>query len=94
MLEIRVEEHLVRVCKRRGARCEKTEPIAKGFPDRGVFAPGGRLCLVELKRIGDQALRPAQRVWRKILRGLGFQVERLYTKEAIDAWAENFFDAD
>lgn len=94
MLEIRVEQHLVRICKRHGAKCEKTEVIARGFPDRGVFAPGGRFCLIELKRIGDKKLKPAQRVWRKILRGLGFQVERLYTKAAVDAWAEDFFGDD
>lgn len=91
MLEITIERRLIRVCDENSAYCIKSERLATGFPDRLVLAPGGRFALIELKRPGDTKLRLAQKLWKRRLRRLGFQPLKLYTREAIEEWAVEFF---
>ncbi len=66
----------------------KAEKLCRGFPDRMLLAPGGRIAFVELKRPG-QKLKPAQKLVRKWLKGLGFLVTTLDTpQEAKDFFSE------
>jgi hypothetical protein len=53
-----------------------------GLPDRLVLLPRGRVLFVELKRPGQKP-RPAQQRWIKKLRGLGFSVEVVTTRQQL-----------
>jgi hypothetical protein len=87
VLENRVESALVRGAKKRGVWAIKSERLLKGFPDRMLLAPGGRIAFVELKRPG-QKLRPLQALIQKMLRKLGFLAVKLdHPNEA-----ETFFE--
>ena len=96
-LEITVERHFCNVCKRNGAWAMKGENVT-GFPDRIVMAGPkyprdgevGRVCFVELKKV-DGVVKIIQNRIHKALRALGQDVEVLWTKEQVDAWAEKFF---
>jgi hypothetical protein len=90
MLEAIVERALKRLCKKKLSLCIKSETLARGFPDRMVLAFPRRVEFVELKRIGT-TLEPAQRIWRKRLRLLGFSVPVLHTPEQVEKWGEEFF---
>jgi len=89
MLETVVENTLKRECKKRFAFCIKSETLTKGFPDRMVLAPSGKIAFVELKRPGTKLMR-AQRMWRQRLRILGFEAVKLDSPEEVKAWAQEF----
>ena len=94
MLEKTVEEALVDGVKNhKPAFTMKGERLGKGWPDRIVFAPGGRLAFIELKRpdIGPKGLRTRQKVIGGMLRLLGFDVYVLWTKEQVEEWLIEFF---
>ena len=44
----------------------------RGFPDRTILCPGGRILFIEFKRKG-KGLSPAQSVYKKIIVELGFK---------------------
>lgn len=44
----------------------------KGFPDRTVLCPGGRLLFIEFKRPGETLMGP-QIIVRRLLESLGFE---------------------
>ena len=52
----------------------------RGFPDRLVILPGGRVIWVETKTTGGR-VSGAQRVAHALLRRLGHRVELVWTKE-------------
>ena len=81
--ELSVEGYLVARVEALGGWCPKTEPICAGFPDRGVFLPGGRLIFVETKKATGR-LAPIQKTIHRTLRYLGFQVEVIWTREGVD----------
>ena len=58
-----------------------------GVPDRMVCLPGGRVVFAELKAPGKQP-RPEQAAKHRELRALGFRVEVLDSKAAVDAFIE------
>ena len=61
----------------------------RGFPDRTIFCPGGRILFIEMKRKGNKASGP-QRHFKKLLIKLGFQWNLCYNfKEARDV-LDNF----
>lgn len=91
MLERGVEKTLTRAAKSRRVWALKSEILARGFPDRILLAPGGRVSFVELKRPG-QKLRPAQAVVAKWLRKLGFLVVKLETPEEVKAFFREWLD--
>lgn len=73
-LERATESAFEREARRRGAWAPKGRLLGvAGFPDRLVFAPGGRFALAELKRPGERP-RPLQRLVIRRLRRLGFRV--------------------
>lgn len=58
--------------------------FARGFPDRIVLLPGGRLVWAELKRPRGGVLSPSQLVQHTVLRRLGQRVEVVWTEEQAD----------
>lgn len=44
----------------------------KGFPDRTVICPGGRVLFIEFKRLGKKQ-SPAQKIVQKMLESFGFE---------------------
>lgn len=62
-------------------------PGNNGVPDRMVCLPGGRVVFAELKAPGKQP-RPDQAAKHRELRALGFRVEVLDSKAAVDAFIE------
>ena len=62
-------------------------PGNNGVPDRMVCLPGGRVVFAELKAHGKQP-RPDQVAKHRELRALGFRVEVLDSKVAVDAFIE------
>lgn len=81
MLETNIENHLVREVTRRGGRCEKWG--ARGWQDRFVIWPGGRIDFIELKAPGEKP-RPLQRKRAEQLQVLGCRVYCLDSKQAVD----------
>lgn len=75
MKESEIEQHLKRLALQAGGRSYKwASPGVRGVPDQIVMLPGGKLCLVEIKRPGgvptvQQCLR------HKELAALGQRVE-------------------
>ena len=61
-----------------------------GFPDAICFFLGGKVVLVELKRVdgGGKAtdLSGGQRTFSRVLRAMGFRVEVITTLEEVDAF--------
>lgn len=70
-----------------GGVCEKLTSLSgRGFPDRMVILPGGKIFLVELKRPRGGRLSPHQRQRIKQLLTLGVVVQVLCTAEEVDAF--------
>ncbi len=59
----------------------------RSVPDRLVLLPGGRMLFVELKAPGKKAT-PLQEREHMRLRKLGFQVDVLDSKKAVDEWMQ------
>lgn len=89
-MEKKVEEYLIKKTKEAGGVCLKWQSMYSRMSlDRLLFLPGGRLIVVETKREKGGRIRPSQTVMRKLLTGLGFQVEFLKNREEIDLLFEN-----
>lgn len=67
-----IEAAFVRWCRSQGWLCLKLTYHERGWPDRAVLIPGGRLVLLEFKRPGGRR-SPHQRLWLERLRALGFR---------------------
>lgn len=91
MRESRIEAALKREGKKRGVWVLKAETLCPGFPDRLLLAPGGRFALAETKRPGG-VLRTAQRVVRRWLRKLGFEVHVLDSLDAVKGFYETWLN--
>lgn len=83
-MEKQIEKHLVARVKAMGGMAVKFPPLfLAGFPDRIVLLPGGRVVFVELKAPGERPRALQEQVHGK-LRRLGFRVEVLDGREAVD----------
>lgn len=90
ILESEVESHLRKQIELVGGQCVKFIPDYKrGWPDRLLLLPAGKLIWVETKRPVGGKLSSAQRVAHEQLRRLGQRVEVIWTKEAADRLAED-----
>lgn len=86
MKEKTVERHLVAEIEKAGGMALKFPPIFfAGFPDRIVLLPGAVIVFVETKAPGKTARKLQARVHAK-LRRIGFRVEVLDTKDAVDGF--------
>lgn len=84
-LESEVESHLRTVAEKAGGLCIKFIPDYKrGFPDRILILPEGKLVWVETKRPEGGRVSGAQRVSHEVLRRLGQRVYLVLTKEQAD----------
>jgi hypothetical protein len=82
--ENKVENYLVERVHVKGGACPKLVDIGrKGFPDRTVLMPKSKIIFVETKTI-DGHVEPWQARYHKMLRGLGFRVEVLWTCVQVD----------
>lgn len=89
MLESRVESHLVAGVELRGGSCLKLADAGRrGFPDRTVLMPYGRVIFVETKIRGGK-LASWQERYHQLLRNLDFRVEVLWTIEHVDVFLES-----
>jgi hypothetical protein len=80
-----VERELLRRVLALGGKCEKVQIIGKrGFVDRLVALPGGRIILVEVKRPRGGVVSPHQRKFHREYRALGIVVAIVKTLEDID----------
>ena len=87
-LEKTVEARLVRKVKALGGDCPKfVSPSRRGVPDRIVLMPGGKITFVELKSTNGK-LMPIQEHEISRLKALGFSVEVLAGREAVDVFVE------
>lgn len=77
-----VESHLRTVVRSMGGQCLKVRLI-RGFPDRVVLLPGGRVLFAELKRPMGGKFEPLQLRWHAKLRALGFHVVVWHTKASV-----------
>jgi hypothetical protein len=85
--ESAVESALRQRVETRGGVCEKLTSLSRrGFPDRMVILPGGKIYLVELKRPRGGRLSPHQRQRLQRLAILGVVVHVLCSVEAVDAF--------
>lgn len=57
----------------------------RGWPDRTVLLPGGRLFFCEMKRRKVGVVSAQQSKWGRVLRGLGFAVYVVDSDEEFDA---------
>ena len=85
MLESAVEKHLCKKVKSElhGRALKFVSPGFNGVPDRIVLVPMGRIYFVETKAPGKD-LRRLQKYVRDLIKGLGFVVLRIDTKEKVD----------
>lgn len=83
-MEKDVERYLVTKIEAKGGLCVKFAPLFfAGFPDRIVLLPGAVIVFVETKDKGKKPSALQLRV-HGVLRGLGFRVEVLDSKEGIN----------
>lgn len=88
MIEAAVESHFrKRVRETGGMEWKVAWPARRGAPDRLVGWPNGRQGFVELKRPKGKAEAHQLREHDR-LRTVGFRVDVLDTKEAVDAYVE------
>ena len=81
-LEKDVESYLRGKIEAAGGRCVKFIPDNnRGWPDRLILLPGGRVCWAELKRPQGGRLSPAQMVAHAELKKLGQQVVVVWSKD-------------
>lgn len=71
MTEAEIEKAIVDYAKSRGALAEKVVlHSGRGFPDRTIIAPDGRIGFLEIKKPGG-IVSPAQKTWLRRLERLG-----------------------
>ena len=88
-LEKSIEQYLRRQVEARGGRCVKFDPTYnRGWPDRIVLLPGGKLVWVELKRPRGGVISGAQGVAHEELRRLGQQIVVLKDREEVDEFID------
>lgn len=86
-LESTIEKHFCKRVAELGGLSPKTRLIGRrGFFDRMVVLPGGRVFFVELKRPAKSRTYEQQKTIHEEYRALGANVLLLYTIEQVDEW--------
>lgn len=86
-LEISIEKYLVSEVKRLGGWAVKGCKV-KGFPDRIVLLPNGRITFIEVKN-EDGRLSKIQGVILSKLHTLGFTTRIIYSRVGVDSFIED-----
>lgn len=87
-MEKQIEQYLKTGVEKLGGECLKfVTPGKDGAPDRIILWPRGRCEFVETKQPTGR-LSPLQRAYHKQLRGLGFQVYVLRTRDQVTDYLE------
>jgi len=90
LLEHAVEAELVRRVHALGGVCEKVQTIGgRGFFDRLILLPGGRVIFCELKRPRGGRMSPHQLKYAECYRALGAVVAVVRSTADIDRLLEN-----
>lgn len=85
MIERAVEDYLVARVRALGGRADKVEMIGRrGFFDRLVLLPNGRVAFVETKRPKGGRVSPQQRALHAAYRDLGQTVAVLKNRDDVD----------
>lgn len=93
MEESRIEKYLKMKVSQIGGKAFKfVSPGVSGVPDRIVLLPEGRIVFTELKAPGEKP-RPIQLHRIKQIRALGFRVEILDSKDAVDKFIRSVSNA-
>lgn len=83
MLERKIEERLVRYCKKKGVLCYKfNSPSRAGVPDRILIFPGGKVIFLELKATGAKPT-PLQ---SRELKVIAHQGADAYWADSVEKW--------
>ena len=87
MLEREIEKRLVAKVRSMGGEAIKfTSPASRGWPDRLVIFPGGRIAFVELKT-DKGVLTEIQKSRIAKLERMGCEVHVLYGQSGVEAFA-------
>lgn len=75
-LEKKIEKRICKLAEKElGAKCVKLAIVnERGFPDRTLLIPGGRILFLEVKKPGGKT-SPQQDEWLRTLRQLGFAAD-------------------
>lgn len=89
------EERFVNLAKKFGCRAYKLVLLGlRGFPDRTVLCPGGRVFFIEFKRKNRKFKEESiQGKYQKILTKLGFQYYVCYTFEEAENCLKEFLES-
>lgn len=88
MLESDIEDKIIAYAKSLGGRCEKLILATKrGFPDRTIFLPNGKVLFMEVKK-PDGVVSPHQARWLKRLEKLNIPATAVWSFEE----AKEFID--
>ena len=75
-VEAKEENNFKDWCIERGLLALKLQlGTEKGFPDRTIMSPGGRICFIEMKKERGGVLSVHQRRWVNQLTQFGFSVK-------------------
>lgn len=89
MRESSIESGFVKRVKKAGGLCWKfTSPGTSGVPDRLVVLPGGRVSLIELKRVGG-IVSDVQKTRIEELTALGIDARVCIGKTGIEEFFED-----
>jgi len=90
--EVDIEDEFCNFAKTLGCIALKLIILGlRGFPDRTVICPGGRIMFIEFKKPGDKPTH-AQSKWLRILRGLGFYATYFDNLNAAKSALEDFLN--
>lgn len=82
-LESTIESEIVAYCLSQGGLPLKLALKGqRGFPDRTILLPGGRVVFIEIKRPGGKH-KAQQPIWLERLRSLGFVAETVYSVDDV-----------
>lgn len=87
-----IETSFVKHAKTKGCRAYKLIFLAgRGFPDRTILCPGGRVFFIEFKRKGKK-LSPTQLPVKRTLESLGFEYYVCDTKGQAEQILNEFLE--
>jgi len=88
-----IEKYVVSTVKRLGGAAIKGNTVnSKGYPDRVLHLPGGKIGFLELKSEGRTPTK-LQQYWLNLLSGMGFKAGYADTKAKAKQFIEDLLNA-